>query len=190
VGVLLLFATQARISSIVEISVLEKARENPVIPTLAEPRVQARPVAKARQGVFGLSRKALTASDSDGEELKAGNTVAKAPDEKRLSPEDADALPIPTDEYLVTRMPELSAEIRIPYPEQARAKGIQGAVVMDLLVDASGAVREARLVSGPGEGLTEAALKAVRAFRFRPALVQEKPVAVRIRYAYRFVLEK
>jgi protein TonB len=61
--------------------------------------------------------------------------------------------------------------------------------VMDILVDGAGTVREAKLVNGPGAGLDEAALEAVKRFRFKPAEVDGKPVAVRIRYAYRFVLE-
>ncbi|MBI3557123.1 MAG: energy transducer TonB [Deltaproteobacteria bacterium] len=140
------------------------------------------------RAVYGLSRKAITSND--GEILKAGNTVAKAPDEEVLKPGDADSLPTPTDEYLVTRMPELASEARIPYPPEAQKKNVEGPVVMDILIDQAGAVRDAKLVSGPGAGLNEAALTAVRNFKFKPALLQDKPVAVRIRYAYRFVLQK
>lgn len=142
---------------------------------------------KARE-VFGLSRKSLTSDQ--GEEGKAGNTVAKTPDNLKLKPEDQESLPIPTDEYLVTRMPELKAEVRIPYPMAAKKKGIEGAVIMDLLIDTAGKVREVSLVEGPSDDLNASAMAAVRGFEFKPALVQEKPVAVRIRYAYRFVLER
>lgn len=149
-------------------------------PKVAQPRA-----------VFGVSRKAVESEAPDAVAAKQGNTVAKAPDNDKLRPEDADSLPVPADEYLVTRMPVLKNPVRIPYPAEARQKNIEGAVIMDILVDDKGKVREAKLVSGPGAGLNEAALAAVRGFEFEPALIDNKPVAVRIpRYAYRFVLDR
>lgn len=162
-------------------SVAVKAPELKKAPTKEEPKIKPK-------AVYGMSRKAVT-SDEAGLDVKQGNTVAKTPDNEKLKPEDPDALPIPADEILVSRMPKLKAEVRIPYPEEAKRSKVQGAVVMDLLIDASGRVREAKFVAGPGAGLDEAALSAVRGFEFEPALIQDKPVAVRIRYAYRFVLE-
>ncbi len=157
-------------------------------PDISQAKPKAAPPKEKPRAVYGVSRKAITSND--GEVLKAGNTVAKAPDTEVLKPGDADSLPTPTDEYLVTRMPELASEARIPYPPEAQKKGVEGPVVMDILIDCQGVVREASLVSGPGSGLNEAALAAVRNFKFKPALLQDKPVAVRIRYAYRFVLQK
>jgi periplasmic protein TonB len=78
----------------------------------------------------------------------------------------------------------------VPYPPDAKRLGIQGGVVFDLLIDADGNVRQATLVQGPGHGLDEAARDAVGKLRFKPATIEERPVAVRIRYVYRFVLEK
>lgn len=101
-----------------------------------------------------------------------------------------DGLPVAADELLVTEMPALQSEVRTPYPEEARSRGIQGAVKMDLLIDENGVVRDVRLLEGPGYGLNEAALAAVRAFRFSPAKVVEKSVAVRVRYSYRFILDR
>ena len=100
-----------------------------------------------------------------------------------------EALPSPVEDFQVTQMPELSSEIRIPYPPDSKARGIQGAVVMDILIDSKGRVRDAILIEGPAADLNNAALKAVRGFEFKPARVEEKSVAVRIRYAYRFVIE-
>lgn len=152
---------------------------------LAVPKKQEKP--KGHE-VFGISPKSV-ASDQ-GETVKAGNTVAKAPDQEQLRPGDPDALPIPSEDYLVTNMPALLSEVRVPYPRESKKKGIQGAVVMDLLIDASGKVREATLVEGPNQELSAAALAAAKGFRFTAALIQDKPVAVRIRYLYRFVLER
>lgn len=135
--------------------------------------------------VFGLSKN--TATDEGAEvAIKAGNTLAKAVDQEKT--DNTDALPVPAAEYLVTKMPRLKAEVRIAYPPEARSKNVEGAVVMNVLIDEQGRVREASLLEGPGHGLNEAALDAIHRFQFEPAEIDKKPVAVRIRYAYRFVL--
>jgi protein TonB len=99
-------------------------------------------------------------------------------------------LPAVVEDFQVTQMPILQDEVRIPYPGDSRTKGIQGAVVMDLLVDDLGRVRDAQLIEGPAEDLDAAALSAVKRFHFKPAYVHDQPVSVRIRYAYRFVIER
>ncbi len=144
--------------------------------------------------VFGISKKALLADsqdskDSDSIGVKTGNTIAKAPDLETLGKSDEEALPIPVEEYLVTAMPKLQKEVHIPYPVEAQKLSLEGPVVMDLLIDEQGKVKNVQLISGPGHGLNEAALNAMVAFEFSPARVREKAVAVRIRYTYRFVLE-
>ncbi len=150
-----------------------------------------KPVAPEKRAVFGASRNTIRDdSAASGVSVKGGNTVAKTPDDEKLRDDDADSIPIPVEEYLVSAMPVLETEFRIPYPPEAQKASVQGRVVMDLLVDSRGAVREATLIQGPGYGLNEAALNAVKNFRFKPARVQDQAVAVRIRYAYQFVLER
>ncbi len=146
----------------------------------------------ASRPVFGVSPRAWRDVPSEPAEpgAKTGNTVATTPSDETLQDGDPDALPLPTDEYLVSEMPSLLAEVRIPYPQEARAAGVEGRVTLDVLIDASGAVRDARLVSGPGHGLNEAALAAVRRFQFKPAKVGAQAVAVRTRFIYNFVLER
>jgi protein TonB len=170
----------------VDIQILEvpKVAQMPI--RVIEPKVQTQKT-QGRE-VFGISPRSVTSEQ--GEDVKAGNTVAKAPDQEQLKPGDAEALPIPSEEYLVTSMPELKAEVRIPYPPESRRRGIQGAVIMNLLIDESGKVRDVSLIEGPHDDLNAAAMAAAKGFQFTPALIQNKPVAVRIRYTYRFVLER
>ena len=175
---------------IVEIAVIDAPTSPPKAVNIQSRPEPKKSETKKPRAVFGASRKSLTTDAPDASEFKAGNTVAKAPDQEKLKPEDADSLPVPTEEYLVTQMPELAQEVRVPYPAEAKRKGAQGSVVMDILIDASGKVREANLVQGPEDSLNAAALEAVRGFAFKPARIQDKAVAVRIRYAYRFVLER
>ncbi len=159
----------------------------------AVPSIRSSETARTAPGraVFGASRQSLRSTAEDAVEIKTGNTVTKEADQEQLTDADPDALPNPVDDFLVERMPEVLADVRVPYPAAAKANGVQGAVTLELLVDDAGAVRQARVVDGPGFGLNEAALEAAKRFRFRPATAEGgRAVAVKIRYAYRFVLER
>jgi len=146
---------------------------------------------RLKKQVFGISNRAIQAPENAGEagvSVKLGNTIAKEVDHEKLDPSDSETLPLPTDDFLVTQMPRLAAEFRIPYPSEARSKNVEGPVVMDLLIDAKGVVRQVNVISGPGFGLNEAAASALKQFKFVPAAVKEQAVAVKIRYTYRFIL--
>jgi protein TonB len=186
---LLLLAGRIHFPEKVEITVID-VPQSPRAIQVSKPEPKKAEPPKPR-AVFGMSRKAVTADAKDGgEAVKLGNTVTKAPDNEKLRPDDADALPVPTEEYLVTQMPELAQEVRIPYPALAKQKGAQGSVIMDLLIDSNGSVRQAEFIQGPEESLNQAAMAAVKGFVFKPAKLQDKAVAVKIRYAYKFVLER
>ncbi|MEK7691546.1 MAG: TonB family protein [Bdellovibrionota bacterium] len=143
---------------------------------------------KRAKAVYGVAKDAISLNPT--EKVKEGNTLNKAPDNDKLEAGDPTALPTAEEDYTVSQMPELITEIRIPYPPKAKELRLQGAVVMDLLIDDSGKVRDVKLVSVAGEDLDEAALNAIKEFKFRPAKIEDKPVAVKIRYSYRFVLER
>lgn len=139
--------------------------------------------------VFGITKDTMTSNDPSAVSVKLGTTLAKEVDNEIIDEKDAVGLPVPTAEYLVNEMPKLKSEVRIPYPPEAKKKNIEGVVLMDLLIDENGKVRQATLIEGPGFGLNEAAMSAIKGFEFQPAKVDGKPVAVRIRYGYRFVLQ-
>lgn len=171
-----------------------KIKEAPTVTTATLPldvRQQEPPVKTPSvqpRKVFGLRNNTLTSDSASAVGIKAGNTLATVVDREELKPGE-EALPMPTDDFLVTQMPRLLNEMLIPYPAEARAQGVEGVVIMDLLIDTQGNVREALLLSGPGFGLNESALDAIKKFKFSPALVDQQPVAVRMRYGYRFVLD-
>jgi periplasmic protein TonB len=75
------------------------------------------------------------------------------------------------------------------YPAAARAEGVEGDVVLELIVGLTGAVESAQVVRGMGHGLEAAALRAARAFRFTPAIKAGRPVRVRLPWPVRFRLE-
>ena len=59
-------------------------------------------------------------------------------------------------------------------------------VLVEMIINADGTVRDARVVTPIGNGFDEAALVAVTAWRFEPARRGETAMAARIRYAVRF----
>jgi hypothetical protein len=72
--------------------------------------------AKPRQKVFGITKDTLTSTQESAVGVKLGTTLAKENDDIVIEEKDAIGLPVPTAEYLVSEMPRLKAEVRIPYP--------------------------------------------------------------------------
>jgi len=85
--------------------------------------------------------------------------------------------------------PKLIERVEARYPEEAERAGLQGAVTLELIVDAEGHVASATVVAGAGHGFDEAALEAVRQFRFAPGRSEGKPVPVKVTYRYAFTLK-
>lgn len=74
------------------------------------------------------------------------------------------------------------------YTQEARELHIQGEVVLQVVFAASGELRVVRVVSGLGHGLDEAAVRAARAIRFKPAERGGKPVDINARLRILFQL--
>jgi protein TonB len=76
-----------------------------------------------------------------------------------------------------------------PYPPRARAKGLEGAVTLNLLVGANGEVLDVRVLDASPPGVFEdAAVATVRSWRFQPALYRGQQVKVWARQVLRFDL--
>lgn len=75
------------------------------------------------------------------------------------------------------------------YPYKARRRGVEGRVVVRLLVSAEGRVERADIVSADPPGVFEdAVLRAVRRWRFEPGRVAEEPVPTWVLVPLRFDL--
>ena len=74
------------------------------------------------------------------------------------------------------------------YTRQAEAAGVEATVPLEIVVDRTGAVIDARVLAHVGYGLDEAALQGIRAYRFSPARRAGKTLAVRMRWMMRFQL--
>ncbi len=75
------------------------------------------------------------------------------------------------------------------YTEEARHLGIEGTVILKAGIDENGEVGNIELIKGLGYGLDESAISAVKSWKFKPALQNNKPVAVWMIIPIRFVLE-
>jgi protein TonB len=77
-------------------------------------------------------------------------------------------------------MPSIIARVDPKYTVQAMQLHIQGTAVIECVVRADGTVGDARIIRSLDRryGLDEEGLKAVRQWRFRPGLLNGKPVPV------------
>jgi TonB family protein len=73
------------------------------------------------------------------------------------------------------------------YPEEARNRQLQGAVVLDIHIGQDGTVQETKVVSGEPL-LADAAMAAVRQWRFHPRLVDGAPAEMQARITLNFRL--
>ena len=89
----------------------------------------------------------------------------------------------------ITKGPEILDYVEAPYPEEAKAEGIEGAVVLIISLTDEGLVEEAEVTAPAGHGFDEAALEAVKAMTFTPAQTAAGPVGVVFEFAYSFTLE-
>jgi periplasmic protein TonB len=82
--------------------------------------------------------------------------------------------------------PSLLREVKPDYTEEARRRGVEGDVVMEIVVRRDGSVGEVRLLQGLGHGLDARAVQAVREWRFSPGKRRGVPVDVLVEVAMEF----
>jgi TonB family protein len=84
--------------------------------------------------------------------------------------------------------PGLLREVRPDYTEEARRRGIEGDVVLEIVVRSDGTVGNVKVMQGLGGGLDQRAIDAVRQWRFSPARRFGTPVDVMVEVAVEFKL--
>lgn len=137
------------------------------------------PVVKVSRKIFGVSRKSITTEFESGVVAKAGNTVAKENDNLKLNKDDADSLPIPVADYLITDEPVVISEPKNKQrTEEARKNGYTGTAKLKILIDAEGNVRDVQLLNSLKYGLNERAIELAKQVKLSPAKVNGKAVSV------------
>ena len=85
--------------------------------------------------------------------------------------------------------PRPTSRSSAPYPSRARARGVEGEVVLSFLVTESGTVTDIVVVQASPAGVFEdTARGSVSEWRFEPGRYQERAVPVRVEYVVRFEL--
>lgn len=77
------------------------------------------------------------------------------------------------------------------YPRHALARGLEGYVIVEFVVTRNGTVTEPRVIKAEPQGLFEkAALRAVKAYKYKPKMVDGESVSVTgVRQKFTFKLE-
>jgi len=143
---------------------------------------------------FGVSMNATTSGESSVA-VPVGQTLMTKPAPKHkeapLPSGDGTGGFVPVAEIYISRHPEL-IEGTAPtgeenYPPEAKRLGIEGAVTLKLGIDENGRVVQIKVIERAGHGFDEAAMKAMRKARFKPAVTSDgKAVPSSIPWIYRF----
>jgi protein TonB len=86
------------------------------------------------------------------------------------------------------RAPEKVVNVVPAYPPVARAAHVEGIVILEAVIDASGSVTSARVLRGHPT-LDQAALDAVQQWKFRPARLNGEPIPVVMTVTVQFKLQ-
>lgn len=100
-------------------------------------------------------------------------------------------LPLPPEPRLVDRrtgtlLPRVTSSPNPEYTQAALKAGIHGFVILELTVGVDGKAHDISVAQGLGYGLDESAMKAVRSWKFEPALRNGVPVESKIAWELEF----
>jgi protein TonB len=104
-----------------------------------------------------------------------------------VAPPSEEELPKFGEYVYVEELPEVITKVSPVYPDLAREAGVDGQVLLQALVDKEGKVRDVKVVKSIPM-LDQAAINAVKQWVFKPALSNNKPVAVWVAVPVRFTL--
>jgi periplasmic protein TonB len=85
--------------------------------------------------------------------------------------------------------PELINRVQPVYPEIARKARVQGVVIVEAIIDKQGNVTDCRILRGLPMGISEAAVAAIQRWKYRPATLNARPVAVYLTVTVTFTLQ-
>ena len=88
--------------------------------------------------------------------------------------------------------PKLIASTRVQpsYPEKEKERSREGRVILQAVIQKDGTVRDVAVLRSPGRAFDEAAIAAVRQWKYQPATQAGEPVAVYFTIVVEFRLDK
>jgi protein TonB len=120
------------------------------------------------------------AQSTPGVDTEGGDKIVVAPPTEEELPKFGDYV-------YVEELPEAITKVNPEYPEIAREASVDGTVMVQALVGKDGRVKDARVVKSIPM-LDAAAITAVKQWVFKPALSNNKPVAVWVAVPMKFTL--
>jgi len=164
----------------------------PAAPPPGTPPPQPRRFAVSMDAVVSSGSGGLAMPTTSGATASRGNPNAPASagvgDNSPFAARAADVTDLERGPRLLRQPSKL--DLRALYPEAARRDGLEANVKVELLVDETGAVREARIVEGGGAGFDAAALQLARLLAFSPGTRGGRAVAVRYPWTFKFRLDE
>jgi len=104
-----------------------------------------------------------------------------------VAPPSDEGMPALGEYVYVEELPEAITKVPPEYPDIARQANVDGTVLMQVLVGKDGKVKDAKVMKSVAM-LDAAAVAAVRQWIFKPALSNNKPVAVWVAVPMKFTL--
>ncbi len=74
--------------------------------------------------------------------------------------------------------PKLLKKVDPVYPEEARKEGIEGVVLVSVRADKEGNIEKIKILKSPHELLTEAAVEALKQWKYEPIFIKGKPMPI------------
>jgi protein TonB len=153
------------------------------------PNQEPPPDAKPAPIVIGVTMDSTTAAG--GFAVQVGNTTYGKASDKVVDPNSVK--PYSAPKYAppggADTEPQLIGEIKVTYPEEAKKNEIEGTVRLKVTLSPEGIVENVVVINGPGYGLNEAALGALKRFKFKPATKGGEAVGYTFIYSYTFLLD-
>jgi protein TonB len=191
-GTTLLLSLRPHETSVIVVPYRELAAPPPLTQNTPPPQVQvATPVAPPTVGVAvpvpdaeappeqTIASQEEIAQTTPGVETGGDNIVVAPPSEEEL--------PKFGDYVYVEELPEAITKVSPNYPDIAREAGVDGTVMVQALVGKDGKVKDTKVVKSIPM-LDSSAEAAVKQWVFKPALSNNKPVAVWVAVPVKFTL--
>jgi TonB family protein len=86
------------------------------------------------------------------------------------------------------KFPERRIKNKLRYPDEARDNNIEAIVLLQLFIDHRGNIRDITVISDPGYGFAEEAVRAFAGIKCKPATKDGIPISITIRKKVRFKL--
>ena len=157
------------------------------------------PEVQQQQQILKPRQVRIPIPDPTPDEPEPIREIVPEEDVQVAAPDDAifgvpDAPPAPQDAPIRVgfgqmKEPKKLIDTKPIYPETARRARLQGVVILEIIVDRQGNVRSWKVLRPLSLGLTEAAIEAVKQWKYEPPMYNGRPVEVLITVTMRFSLQ-